>query len=147
MESRAVRAALTRGSPEEESAAVADEQTPLHGLRVLIAEDNVLAAMEVEQILREHGCQPIGPAPTVEYALHLVRAEALDGAVLDINLRDQLIFPVAAELERRGIPFIFATGYEDGTALPAAFKDRPRLRKPFSERQLVQLLTTAIAKP
>jgi DNA-binding LytR/AlgR family response regulator len=130
----------------EERAAVADEQTPLHGLRILIAEDNVLAAMEVEQILREHGCEPIGPAPTVEHALHLVRTERLDGAVLDINLRDQLIFPVAAELERRGIPFIFATGYEDRSALPADLADRPRLRKPYSERQLVELLTTAIAK-
>ena len=87
-----------------------------------------------------------GPAPTVEHALHLVRAETLDGAILDINLRDQLIFPVAAELERRGIPFIFATGYEDGSALPADLADRPRLRKPYSERQLVELLTTAIAK-
>ncbi|HEX5794539.1 MAG TPA: response regulator [Geminicoccaceae bacterium] len=125
---------------------MADGQMPIQGLRILVAEDNVLAAMEVEQILREHGCEPIGPAPTVEYALHLVRAEPLDGAILDINLRDQLIFPVAAELERRGIPFIFATGYEDGSALPADLKDRPRLRKPFSERQLVQLLTSVIAK-
>jgi DNA-binding LytR/AlgR family response regulator len=125
---------------------VADEQTPLHGLRILIAEDNVLAAMEIEQILREHGCEPIGPAPTVAHALHLVSAEPLDGAVLDINLRDELIFPVAAELERRGIPFIFATGYEDGAALPADVQDRPRLRKPYSERQLVQLLTTAMTK-
>ena len=139
------RAALTSGAAGGKTA-VADGQMPLQGLRILVAEDNVLAAMEVEQILREHGCEPIGPAPTVEYALHLVRAEPLDGAILDINLRDQLIFPVAAELERRGIPFIFATGYEDGSALPADLKDRPRLRKPFSERQLVQLLTSVIVK-
>ena len=139
------RAALTSGAAGGKTA-VADGQMPLQGLRILVAEDNVLAAMEVEQILREHGCEPIGPAPTVEYALHLVRVEPLDGAILDINLRDQLIFPVAAELERRGIPFIFATGYEDGSALPADLKDRPRLRKPFSERQLVQLLTSVIVK-
>jgi CheY-like chemotaxis protein len=118
-----------------------DQQAPLQGLRVLIAEDNVLAALELEQILIECGCQPIGPAATLEQALRLARETPLDGAVLDINLRDQMVFPVAEELVRRGIPLIFATGYEDSYAFPPQLADRPRLRKPYAASELVRLLT------
>ena len=92
---------------------------PLDGLRILVAEDNVLAAMELEQVLEECGCETVGPAATVEQALRLAREERLDGAVLDVNLRDQAVFPVADELARRGVRMIFATGYEDGYNFPA----------------------------
>ena len=69
---------------------------PLDGLRILVAEDNVLAAMELEQVLEDCGCETVGPAATVDQALRLAREERLDGAVLDVNLRDQAVFPVAA---------------------------------------------------
>jgi CheY-like chemotaxis protein len=125
---------------------MANQQTPLQGLRILIAEDNLLAALELEQVLIECGCQPIGPAATLEQALRLVREMLLDGAVLDVNLRDQTVFPVAEELVRRDVPLIFATGYEDSYAFPPSLADRPRLRKPYAEQELVRLLTATFAK-
>jgi CheY-like chemotaxis protein len=116
------------------------EQPPLEGLRILIAEDNVFAAMELERIILECGCTPIGPVATVEQALRLVREEPLDGAVLDINLRDRSVIPVAEELIRRGIRLIFATGYEAGYALPTELASRPCLRKPYAGQQLRRLM-------
>jgi len=124
---------------------MAAQPPPLHGLRILIVEDNLLAAMELEHILVECSCTPVGPAATVEHALRLARDERLDGAVLDVNLRDQTVFPVADELARRGVPMIFATGYEYDYDFPPQLADRPRLRKPYAERELVRLLRATFA--
>ena len=55
------------------------------------------------------GCRPVGPVATVHQALRLASDESLDGAVLDVNLRDQMVFPVAEELARRGVRVVFAT--------------------------------------
>ncbi len=114
---------------------------PLDGLRILVAEDNVLAAMELEQVLQECGCETVGPAATVDQALRLAREERLDGAVLDVNLRDQAVFPAADELARRGVRMIFATGYEDGYTFPANLAGYARLRKPYAGQELKRLLT------
>jgi CheY-like chemotaxis protein len=116
------------------------EQQPLNGLRILVAEDNVFAAMELEATLLSCGCRPVGPAATVDQALRLARDEALDGAVLDVNLRDRPVFPVADELIKRGVQIIFATGYDDGYAFPDHLAGCARLRKPYFEHELKRRL-------
>lgn len=113
--------------------------SPLDGLRILIAEDNVFTALELEQMVRDFGCEPVGPVATVEEALRMARGDALDGAILDVNLRDQSIFPAAQELVRRGIPIIFASGYEDNYVFPDALAACPRLQKPFLEDELKRM--------
>jgi hypothetical protein len=65
--------------------------------------------------------------------IQLARAQStascqLDGAVLDINLRGELVFPLVAALKRRGLPFIFATGYDRGN-IPQQYRDVPPLRE------------------
>jgi CheY-like chemotaxis protein len=125
----------------KEQAATEDQQKPLQGLRILVAEDNVLAAMELEQVLEDCGCETVGPAATVDQALRLARDEALDGAVLDVNLRDRAVFPVADELARRGIRMIFATGYESNYTFPEHLDGYARLRKPYPGQELRRLMT------
>ena len=119
------------------------QETPLRGLRILIAEDNVFAALEIEQTLRDLSCTPVGPASSIEQALALLSHEQLDGALLDVNLRGELCFPVADELERRGVPVVFATGYDDDGIIPKRFQDRPRLRKPFMSNELQRTMIKA----
>jgi CheY-like chemotaxis protein len=123
-----------------------DQQPPLEGLRILVAEDNVFAAMEVEQVLDDCGCETVGPAATVDHALRLARAERLDGALLDLNLREQAVFPVAAELVRRGIRLIFITGYQNGYNFPREFDGFARLRKPYAEHQLKRLMMATFGR-
>lgn len=135
-----------RDTAPEENAAVVSQEAPLEGLRILVAEDNVLAAMELEQVLGECGCETVGPAATVEQALRLARNEPLDGAVLDVNLRDQAVFPVAEELARRGVRLIFATGYERSYAFPEHLDGYARLRKPYSGHELKRLLTATFGR-
>ena len=99
-----------------------------------------MIAIELAGILEELGAEVIGPAGSVEQALALLEAAApLDAAVLDINLREERVYPVAEALAARGVPFVFATGY-DAAAIPPPYASAPRCEKPVDRARLAQLL-------
>src|SRR5690606_28701228 len=104
----------------------ADSHRDLAGLRILIVEDELLVALELETMLGSLGCEVVGPAARLEKALNLAETEELDGAVLDVNLRGKPVYPVAAALGARGIPFIFSTGYSNSSTVPGAFRGNAR---------------------
>jgi CheY-like chemotaxis protein len=108
----------------------------LVGKRVLLAEDFFSLAEMVRQMLENLGCVVVGPVPSVQKALPLVQTEQLDAALLDVSLKDGKVFPLADELHTRGIPYIFATAYDDEWAIPPAYRSAPRVVKPFSEDEL-----------
>ena len=116
----------------------------MKGFRVLIAEDNLFAAMELEKVLVDLGCEPVGPVAQLEQAMRLAQQEQLDGALLDVDLRGELVFAVAEELERRRVPVIFASGYDTDDMFPARFVQHPRLRKPFGESEIRRVLEAAV---
>ena len=99
----------------------------LTGVRILVVEDTLLIADLIVEQLEEAGCDVIGPASHVERALALVEAERLDGALLDINLRGELCFPIADALAERGVPLAFLTGYGE-SAVPPAYRALPAYR-------------------
>lgn len=118
--------------------------TNLAGLRILVVEDDMMIALLVEEALQGFGCVVIGPVGKLDAALRLASDEVLDAAILDVTIRGGQVFPVAERLISRGIPFAFASGYGDW-ALPDAFRNQPRLIKPFTVRDLearVQALGT-----
>jgi DNA-binding response OmpR family regulator len=101
----------------------------LKGLRVLVVEDDYFIAIETCDVLSVAGAQVIGPARDLATGLAAIRDERIDCAVLDINLRGLMAFPLAKELRAREIPMIFATGY-DASTIPAELADVVRLEKP-----------------
>jgi CheY-like chemotaxis protein len=103
----------------------------LHKLRVLVVEDEYVIALDLASALAELGAEVIGPVPSVDQALSVIREHAgeLDAAVLDINLGSETAYPVAELLRERRVPFVFATGY-DGWSIPDAYGDVPRCFKP-----------------
>ena len=115
-------------------------QCRLAGRRILVVEDDFFVADSLALYLRSQGADVVGPAPTVEAALDLIHgADRLEGAVLDVNLRGKLVYPVADALTARGVRFLFATGY--GTeAIPKRFENAPRGTKPIDGEELVRLL-------
>jgi CheY-like chemotaxis protein len=118
-----------------------DNAAMLGGRRLLVVEDDYLVAMDLADELTDHGAEVVGPAGSVEEALALVAADsAIDGAVLDINLRDEKVYPVAEALRSRGIPFVFTTGY-DAWLVPEAYAAVRRLAKPVDIRALVQSIS------
>ncbi|MEO8114593.1 MAG: hypothetical protein ABI655_09435, partial [Phenylobacterium sp.] len=108
--------------------------TDLKGARVLIVEDAVLLALELETGLSEAGAEVIGPAYELEEAMALLDRH-IDAAVLDANLNGHSVSPVAEALAARNIPFLFATGYGDTGGAPGGF-DAPVIRKPYDVTQV-----------
>ena len=118
----------------------------LAGRRVLVVEDEYLLADDMAQALRKLGAEVVGPVPSTDKALALLSSdEPIDGAVLDINLRGQPAFPVADLLRERGVPFVFATGYDQAT-VPPAYDNVPRWEKPFNMQDLVSVLPAIVRK-
>lgn len=108
--------------------------TNLAGSRVLIVEDAVLLALELETGLSEAGAEVIGPAYELEEAMALLDRH-IDAAVLDANLNGRSVTPVAEALFRRKVPFVFATGYGEAGGAPGGF-DAPVIRKPYDVTQV-----------
>ncbi|MET7242573.1 response regulator [Methylobacterium sp. EM32] len=108
-------------------------------LRVLVVEDEYFIADDISRALIRHGAEVVGPVPTVQEARALLDTQALDLAVLDINLRSELVYPLVAELSRRGVPMVFATGY-DAAAIPADYEAIPAWSKPFDYNALADVL-------
>jgi CheY-like chemotaxis protein len=108
---------------------------------VLVVEDEMLIAMMLEGMLKAMGHRVI-KAARVGKALGLVATEAIDFAILDINLAGETSYKVAEELCRRGIPFAFSTGYA-AEALRAEFREFPLLRKPYGAGEIQRALANA----
>ena len=83
--------------------------------KVMIVEDEALVAMMVEDMLGDLGCEIACSFGAVGDALEWLGSgePAPDGAVLDVNIGGEMVFPVAEQLRERGVPFVFATGYGD----------------------------------
>lgn len=112
----------------------------LEGRAILIVEDEFLLADELARSVIEAGGRPAGVVPDVRSALALLDdGVQVDGALLDIRLGDDLSFPVAQALRKRGIPVIFITGY-DNWFVPDALDEIPLYRKPMDPRNVVRLL-------
>ena len=109
-------------------------------LRVLLAEDEALIAMTLGDLLHGVGVDVAGPASTVRQALTLIESQGhFHGALLDLSLGGEKVYPVAEELNRRGVPFAFLTGYGKAGVDPA-FSAVPVLTKPFSMNDLCLVL-------
>ena len=107
----------------------------LRDRRVLIVEDDYILAEDLREQLLSCGAVVMGPVAAVADALALLEAgPAPDMAVLDIGLGDnETVYPVADALRARGIPFVFATGY-DAWLIPDAYAAVPRAEKPIGLR-------------
>src|SRR5579863_4893430 len=103
--------------------------TTATGKRVLIVEDELMIRMLLEGMLSDLGHTVAAEAGTIDEALKLAKEAEFDVAVLDVNLNNQPITPVAEALVRRGLPFVFASGYGQ-QGVPEAYRQNPTLQKP-----------------
>ncbi|WAJ27008.1 response regulator [Antarcticirhabdus aurantiaca] len=112
----------------------------LKGLRILIAEDEFLVADEMALDFKFFGAEVVGPVPSLSEAFELLGDDKpLDGAVLDINLRGEMVFPLAEALRTRGVPFVFSTGYERWS-IPTTYQSVPLCEKPVDSAKLAKAL-------
>lgn len=92
------------------------DTTALQGMRVLVAEDEALVSMMLEEMLEDLGCQSAGTHATLSSALEATRAGDFDVALIDMNLCGESAVPIVEELSSRAIPFAIASGAD---ALPS----------------------------
>lgn len=107
---------------------------------MLIVEDEMLVALELESLLQRQGCAVMGPVPTVPRALALLDRERPDAALLDLNLNGQLATPLATALAERGVPFVVVTGYGRMQSREPELQNAPRVEKPVNHQKLVRVL-------
>jgi two-component system, response regulator PdtaR len=119
-------------------------EPPAGGFLVLVVEDEVLLALDLELILKRHGWRVLGPAATVAEALRLLEAERPDAAVLDVNLRGELVTPVAEALRALAVPFVLASAYGRPDLGAAVLAAAPNVGKPTAEGRLLAALEKAV---
>jgi len=126
----------------------ADIETPdgdISAARVLIVEDQMLIAMDIEQILRDAGVSDFVTSATVSDAIEKIDRFIPTVAVLDVNLGTETSEEVAQELKRRSVPFAFTTGYGETAAVVKQFPEAPVLQKPYDARSIVRTINTITA--
>ena len=102
----------------------------------LIVEDNVIIAMEAEDVLRGFGFSDCRIAGSVQAAMEVLESAEVSFAMLDVNLGRDTSEPIATALQERGIPFIFASGYGERALQSGAFRSVPVVTKPYGEREV-----------
>jgi CheY-like chemotaxis protein len=115
-------------------------------LKVLVVEDESLVAMLIEDVLAELGYDPIAVASRLDEALICAETLSFDFAVVDINLNGQRTDPVVEIMQRRGIPFLFASGYGPA-GVTEGWAHVPVVQKPFQPYELASAIRRTLASP
>ena len=117
----------------------------LRGLNVLVVEDNGLMCCVLEETLREAGCEVLGPFGRLPEAMEAVPALQIDVALLDINIRGELVSPLAEHLAQRHVPFVLTSAYRTRD-LPDALRSAVQLTKPFTGSDVLTSLSQVVAR-
>lgn len=113
--------------------------------RVLIIEDEYFIMEEARRAVEDAGGIVVGAHAGLDDEMFDGPAISSDVAILDINVRGQMSYPLAHLLLGRGVPFIFATGY-DFENIPSEFAAVPKIQKPFDAQELVKAIADACAR-
>ncbi|MEH3158487.1 MAG: response regulator [Sphingomonas taxi] len=111
---------------------------PLLGRRILVIEDEYMIADDLATALRVDGAEVIGPVASLGQGMQLMaQGGPFDAAVLDINLRGTLAYPLLDRLIAADVPVLLSTGYDAGM-IPERYRHLPRCDKPVSAARLLQ---------
>jgi chemotaxis family two-component system sensor kinase Cph1 len=127
------------------SATVQQAESLQKPYRILVVEDSFLVVTLLEEIFKDLGWHCVGPATRLADALLLASRGVFDAAVLDVNLNGEMSWEVARVLRERGVPFVFSTGYDIKTVLPAHLAGTAVISKPFRVREVEEKIRLAIA--
>lgn len=113
--------------------------------RALVVEDEALIGMSMCDDLNELGWQPVGPCANHADAAQAAMSETFDVALVDVNLNNEMSYPLVERLVELNVPTALVTAYsEDG--IPDRFKTLLLMKKPYSLAGLSSLLDALTAK-
>jgi CheY-like chemotaxis protein len=115
----------------------------LEGLRILVLEDELLIAMDVEQLCRDHGALDVSVARSLEE----VDGDAeVDAAIIDVLLNGVSTLDFAGRLQETGTPFVFASGYTDNDEVAKRFPGVAMIGKPYAGNDLMDAVAAACGR-
>ena len=114
--------------------------------RILIADDEPMISLLLEDWLGELGHDVLGPVRAVAPALMLIDSTPPDAAIVDVTLGKETGYPIAERLAALKIPFVFATGRAEGSLQPP-FTDAPVLAKPFDFADVQAAIARMLGNP
>ncbi|GLR48766.1 response regulator [Sphingomonas astaxanthinifaciens] len=112
------------------------------GRAILVVEDEPLIAMMLEDFLETLGHRIVASCDNLPDAIVQCREGEFDLAILDVNLKGELVWPAAEALKERGLPFVIASGGHVEPP-PAVFADAPLLEKPYTIDRIGPVLEQA----
>jgi DNA-binding response OmpR family regulator len=118
----------------------------LSGMRILVLEDEVLIAMDVEQLCRDNGAADVVVARTLAEIDADRAAMEFHAAIVDVMLDGTSTLDFARHIHERNVPFVFASGYTDLDEIFTAFPDVPVIGKPYSGSDLVEAVAAAASR-
>ena len=119
------------------------QNKPLAERSVLIVEDDIILSTDLAFLLTEAGCKAVVPTTSNAASLSAMVHYIVDAAILDVNVQNEWVFPVANALEAAGIPFLFLTAYSHDS-IPAQHRSRPFIQKPHHPEGLLEALVGLI---
>lgn len=117
---------------------------PLTKGSVLIVEDNLIVALDLEELFQAHGAERVEISGSVADAIEKINTIHFDVCLLEFMIGAENTIPVAELLRSKGIPFLFTTAYSSETLGRANFADIEMVAKPFVERELVERIALAM---
>ncbi|MEM6858831.1 MAG: hypothetical protein AAF559_13275 [Pseudomonadota bacterium] len=114
---------------------------------MLVLEDSMIIAVDVERSLKSLGVVSIDVASSVSGALSAIADCLPELAIIDFNLGLESSEPVMADLARRGIPFVLATGYAELGHKLEQFGALGIIREPYGRSEIETLLEAHGSKP
>ena len=139
-----VEMADVAAAPEPAAPHVSEIVRVATGRSALLVEDNVVLAMDMVESLTRLGAERIATAGTVTQGLAQLAEARPDFAVLDMNLRGEVVFDLALALRAAEVPFLFVTGYGSKIDVPAELDGVRILTKPVDDGTLSQGLTAIL---
>jgi DNA-binding response OmpR family regulator len=120
-----------------------EREQPLNGMRILVAEDEFLISIGIEEILHDAGAETV-TAATQRAAVRAAHEEQLSAALLDVRLGRETTEPVADMLATRGVPFVFYSGQALPDSIRSKHPDAQLLMKPVDRKSFIKALLKAV---
>lgn len=111
--------------------------------RILIMEDEFIVALDLSDMAADLGFEVAGPYATLSEGVAAVRQSPPDAAILDVQLADGEVFPLADQLVELGVPIIFHSGHADSRALHSRYPGAHSASKPCSPDLIARYLREA----
>ncbi len=117
----------------------------LNGLPILMVEEERGVAVDLAGAIEDVDGRPIGPVATVAEALALLESEAVAAAILDADLADRDVTPLALALIDRAVPFVIHTDTGIPAELAARHPDLPVVMKPARSTLVLAVLLQRVS--